>query len=72
MDLKDRQLRRKGLAVEFSKTMQCNCDLDRWEPEKHTGHSHVCDIHKAVMEREHNDQYPVSSRRIYKVNQEGS
>lgn len=34
---------------ELRKTMQCNCDLDRWEPERTTGHSHVCRIHKAVM-----------------------
>lgn len=26
--------------------MRCNCDLDNWEPEKSTGHSHVCRIHK--------------------------
>jgi len=26
--------------------MQCNCDLDNWEPEASTGHSHVCRIHK--------------------------
>jgi len=26
--------------------MQCNCDLDRWEPEKSTGHSFVCRIHQ--------------------------
>lgn len=26
--------------------VQCNCDLDNWEPEKSTGHSHVCQIHK--------------------------
>lgn len=32
--------------LEFS--MQCNCDLDRWEPEKDTGHSWVCRIHRAA------------------------
>jgi hypothetical protein len=32
----------------FKKTMQCNCDLDNWEPERTTGHSHVCRIHKAA------------------------
>ena len=26
--------------------MRCNCDLDNWEPEKSTGHSCVCRIHK--------------------------
>lgn len=30
--------------------MQCNCDLDNWEPTKRTGHSHVCRIHKAAIE----------------------
>jgi hypothetical protein len=34
-----------------SEGMQCNCDLDRWEPEPLTGHSHVCRIHKAAIER---------------------
>lgn len=28
--------------------MQCNCDLDNWQPEPFTGHSHVCRIHKAA------------------------
>lgn len=28
---------------------KCNCDLDNWEPENSTGHSHVCRIHKATM-----------------------
>ena len=28
--------------------MRCNCDLDRWEPEKSTGHSRVCQIHKVA------------------------
>jgi len=31
--------------------LQCNCDLDNWEPEELTGHSHVCRIHKAIIER---------------------
>lgn len=26
--------------------MRCFCDLDRWEPERATGHSWVCPIHK--------------------------
>jgi len=29
--------------------MRCNCDLDNWEPERSTGHSHVCRIHKAAV-----------------------
>ena len=26
--------------------VRCNCDLDNWKPERSTGHSHVCRIHK--------------------------
>lgn len=33
--------------------MKCNCDLDNWEPERSTGHSHVCRIHKAAMMIQH-------------------
>lgn len=29
--------------------MRCNCDLDNWEPERSTGHSWVCRIHKAAI-----------------------
>lgn len=36
-------------AAELSKTMRCNCDLDNWEPEGSTGHSHVCRIHRAAI-----------------------
>ena len=35
---------------ELEKTMQCNCDLDNWEPERSTGHSWVCRIHKKAMQ----------------------
>ena len=28
--------------------MRCNCDLDNWEPEASSSHSHVCRIHKAA------------------------
>jgi hypothetical protein len=42
-------------AMEFAKqiapTMQCNCDLDNWQPEPATDHSCVCRIHKAAMEK---------------------
>lgn len=30
--------------------MQCNCDLDSWQPEQSTGHSHVCRIHRLAEE----------------------
>lgn len=36
-----RELRASGMG--------CNCDLDRWEPERSTGHSRVCRIHKAAV-----------------------
>jgi hypothetical protein len=37
-------------AVEEAKSrMQCNCDLDNWQPERSTGHSCVCRVHKAAM-----------------------
>jgi hypothetical protein len=42
----------KEIAAELSLTMQCNCDLDNWEPETSTGHSWVCRIHKAAMAKE--------------------
>lgn len=31
--------------------MGCNCDLDNWEPERESGHSWVCRIHKAAIEK---------------------
>jgi hypothetical protein len=46
-------------AKELAKTMRCNCDLDNWEPERNTGHSHVCRIHIAVMRPKH-DRRPVA------------
>ncbi len=33
------------------KEMQCNCDLDNWQPEADTGHSWVCRIHKGAKHR---------------------
>ena len=35
----------------LEKTMRCNCDLDNWEPERDTGHSWVCRIHKAAKQQ---------------------
>ncbi len=29
--------------------MGCNCELDNWQPEISTGHSHVCRIHTAAI-----------------------
>jgi hypothetical protein len=36
----------KELVAQAKETMRCNCDLDNWEPERDTGHSHVCRIHQ--------------------------
>ena len=33
--------------------MRCNCDLDNWEPERTTGHSCVCRIHKTAMQQKY-------------------
>lgn len=39
----------REIATAFkSSGMGCNCDLDSWEPERSTGHSCVCRIHKAT------------------------
>ncbi|MBT6053666.1 MAG: hypothetical protein HOG49_43370 [Candidatus Scalindua sp.] len=36
--------------------MQCNCDLDNWQPELDTGHSWVCRIHKEAKAIERRNQ----------------
>lgn len=36
---------KQQIAMELEKTMSCNCDLDKWQPEPSTGHSWVCRIH---------------------------
>jgi len=46
---------RKEHVKELEKVLQCNCDLDRWEPKRSTGHSHVCRIHKRAMEWKPNE-----------------
>lgn len=40
----------------LEKEMQCNCNLDCWVPEKNTGHSWVCRIHKKVVELLHRNK----------------
>ena len=40
----------KEIASALETQMQCNCDLDSWEPERSTGHSYVCRIHNAAKE----------------------
>jgi hypothetical protein len=37
--------------------MRCNCDLDNWEPEESTGHSHVCRIHAKAMSLKYHPSY---------------
>jgi len=44
-----KKLTLKEIAKELEKTMQCNCDLDKWEPERSTGHSFVCRIHNKAI-----------------------
>lgn len=41
----------RAIAAELAKSMGCNCDLDNWEPDRRTGHSWVCRIHKAAIAR---------------------
>lgn len=38
----------KEIRDKIEPDMQCVCDLDRWEPEQDTGHSHVCPIHRRM------------------------
>ena len=44
------------IVDDLKKTMQCNCNLDSWEPERNTGHSWVCRIHKAAAKRYLNEK----------------
>lgn len=39
----------RAVAAELAKTMACNCDLDKWEPETSTGHAWVCGIHEKTL-----------------------
>ena len=41
----------RDFVPEYEAKMQCNCDLDNWEPERITGHSHVCRIHRYAMSK---------------------
>ncbi len=36
----------RDIAQALEGEMRCNCDLDNWQPERSTGHSIVCRIHK--------------------------
>lgn len=46
----------KDIAEALAADMQCNCDLDNWEPERGTGHSWVCRIHKAAVAAHYKQQ----------------
>ncbi len=37
------------IVEEQESLLQCTCDLDCWEPEKTTGHTWVCQIHKNAL-----------------------
>jgi len=39
------------IVKRLERELQCNCDLDRWQPEGSTGHSWVCRIHKRAIAR---------------------
>lgn len=51
---KDQRLREIVLEISSS-GVQCNCDLDRYEPERSTGHSFVCRIHTMAQDRIHTE-----------------
>lgn len=42
---------REIVAEIKSEGIRCNCDLDNWEPERDTGHSWVCRIHREAKRR---------------------
>jgi hypothetical protein len=41
-----------ALVELYENKLQCNCNLDNWQPEQSTGHSWVCRIHNAVIEHD--------------------
>lgn len=41
----------RSVAARLAQSMPCNCDFDNWEPERTTGHSCVCRIHKAAWKQ---------------------
>ena len=45
----------KDIVTRLENELQCNCDLDNWQPEMPIGHSWVCRIHKRAKAelREH-------------------
>lgn len=54
----------REIAQQFrNEGMACNCDLDNWEPERSTGHSWVCRIHKAVKAKLERERHKKSQKR---------
>ena len=48
-DTKDELRTLRQIADDLSKTMQCCCDFDNWEPLSDTGHSYVCRIRQTAL-----------------------
>lgn len=46
----------KDHVADVVKEHRCNCDLDNWEPQLDSGHSHVCRIDKIARERQRDEQ----------------
>ncbi len=44
-------VRLRPIVLRLEGAMQCNCDLDKWQPEPSTGHSFVCRIHNAAIQQ---------------------
>lgn len=40
----------KEIVVGLEGNRLCNCDLDKWEPEKETGHTLECRIYLLAVE----------------------
>ena len=38
----------KEIVKELETALQCTCDFDNWQPERDTGHTRVCNIHKTA------------------------
>lgn len=47
----------KEIVEKLEKNMSCNCNLDRWQPTRETGHSRVCRIHKEAINRQEDNEH---------------
>ena len=56
MKKEDRSLREIAADLR-AQGMRCNCDLDTWEPERSSGHSWVCRIHKEACKIKGDPEY---------------